>query len=84
MAGGDVLVFEIETDKPANEPALKRFRMPPALKEQRIRYGWVQFAPGGIASGQGVLSVAFATPGNSKLNIDEVAKQVTAAKIKPM
>ena len=84
VAGGDVLVFEIETDKPANEPALKRFRMPPALKEQRIRYGWVQFAPGGIASGQGVLSVGFATAGSSKLSVDDVVKQMPAAKIKPM
>jgi hypothetical protein len=38
VAGGDVLWFEVETDKPAIEPALKRFRMPPALKHQRIRY----------------------------------------------
>lgn len=84
VAGGDVLLFEVETDKPANEPAMKRFRMPAALKDQRIRYGWAQFAPGGIASGQGVLSVAFATPGNSGLTIDDVAKQLSAARIKPL
>jgi len=49
-----------------------------------LRYGWVQFAPGGIASGQGVLSTAFATPANSNLTIDDVAKQLAAAKIKPL
>ncbi len=57
VTGGDVLLFEVETDKPSNEAALKRFRMPASLKDQRIRYGWIQFAPGGIASGQGVLSL---------------------------
>ena len=84
VAGGDVLLFQLETDKPANDAALKRFRMPAEFKGQCIRYGWVQFAPGGIASGQGVLSVGFAVPANSSLNIDEVAKQVSAAKIKTL
>jgi hypothetical protein len=84
VAGGDALLFEVETDKPSNDAALKRFRMPATLKDQRIRYGWVQFAPGGIASGQGVLSVGFAVPANSSLSIDEVATQVSAAKIKTL
>ena len=84
MTGGDVLLFEVETDKPSNDAALKRFRMPANFKDQRIRYGWVQFAPGGIASGQGVLSLGFAVPANSDLSIDEVAKQVSAAKIKTL
>lgn len=84
MSGGDVLLFEVETDKPSNDAALKRFRMPASFRDQRIRYGWVQFAPGGIASGQGVLSLGFAVPANSDLSIDEVAKQVSAAKIKTL
>lgn len=84
VAGGDVLLFEVETDKPANDAALKRFHMPAGLKDQRVRYGWVQFAPGGIASGAGVLSVEFAVPANSNLSIDEVAKQTSAAKIKTL
>jgi len=84
LAGGDVLLFEVETDRPPNDAALKRFHMPAGFKDQRLRYGWVQFAPGGIASGQGVLSTAFATPANSNLTIDDVAKQLAAAKIKPL
>ena len=84
VTGGDVLLFEVETDRPPGEAALKRFHMPPGLKDQKVRYGWVQFAPGGIASGQGVLSAAFATAANSSLTIDDVAKQVTEAKIKPL
>ena len=84
VTGGDVLLFEVETDRPAGEAALKRFHMPAGLKDQKVRYGWVQFAPGGIASGQGVLSAAFATAANSSLTIDNVAKQVTEAKIKPL
>ena len=82
VTGGDVLLFEVETEKPAGEPALKRFRMPAGFKDQKLRYGWVQFAPGGIASAQGVLSVAYAVAANSGLTIDEVAKQVSEAKIK--
>jgi hypothetical protein len=84
VTGGDVLLFEVETDRPAGEAALKRFHMPAGLKDQKVRYGWVQFAPGGIASGQGVLSAAFATAANSSLTIDDVAKQVSEAKIKPL
>jgi hypothetical protein len=84
LTGGDVLLFEIETDKPSNDAALKRFRMPAGFKDQRIRYGWVQFAPGGISSGQGVLSLGFAVPVNSDLSIDEVAKRVSTAKIKTL
>ena len=84
VVGGDALLFEVESDKPATEVVLKRFHMPASFKDQRVRYGWVQFAPGGIASGQGVLSVAFATPANSSLNIEEVLKQTSAAKIKPL
>jgi len=84
VSGGDILLFEVETDRPASEAALRRFHMPAGLKDQKVRYGWVQFAPGGIASGQGVLSVAFATPANSNLAIDDVAKQVAVAKIKPL
>ena len=84
VTGGDVLMFEVETDRPAGEAALKRFHMPSGLKDQKVRYGWVQFAPGGIASGQGVLSAAFAVAANSNLTIDDVAKQVAEAKIKPL
>jgi hypothetical protein len=84
VVGGDALLFEVESDKPATEAVLKHFRMPASFKDQRVRYGWVQFAPGGIASGQGVLSVTFATPANSSLNIEEVLKQTSAAKIKPL
>ena len=84
VVGGDALLFEVESEKPAAEGVLRHFHMPTAFKDQRVRYGWVQFAPGGIASGEGVLSVSFATAANSSLNIDEVLKQVSAAKINPL
>ncbi len=84
VSGGDVLLFEVVTDKPGTEAAMKRFHMPASFKDQRIRYGWVQFVPGGIASGNTVLSVAFAVPANSSLTIDEIAKQASAARIKSL
>ena len=84
VTGGDALLFEVESERLASEAVIKHFHMPSAYKDQRIRFGWVQFAPGGIASGQGVLSVAFAAAANSTLNIDEVVKHVSAAKIKPL
>ena len=84
VQGGDLLVFEVETDRPANEAAMKRFHMPAGLKDQKLRYGWVQFAPGGIASGQGVLSVAFAAPVTSGLTAGMVAEAISSATIKPL
>ena len=84
VPGGAVLLFEVETQKPVNDAVLKRFHMPASFKDQKLRYGWVQFAPGGIAAGQGVLSVGYAVAASSPLTIDEVAKQVAAAKIKQL
>jgi len=74
----------VESEKPAAEAALRRFHMPAAYKDQHVRFGWVQFAPGGIASGQGVLSVAFATAAGSSLTTEEVLSRVTSAKVKPL
>ena len=83
-SGGDALVLEAETEHTPVEAALKRFKMPPALKDQKLRYGWVQFAPGGIAAAQGVLSVSFAVPANSPLTADMLLQQLATAKFKPM
>jgi len=74
----------VESEKPAAEAALRRFHMPAAYKDQHVRFEWVQFAPGGIASGQGVLSVAFATAAGSSLTTEEVLSRVTSAKVKPL
>jgi len=84
VQGGDLLLFEVETERPASDAALKKFHMPASYKDQRLRYGWIQFAPGGITSGQGVLAVGFAAGVNSGLTIDDVAKQVSSAKVKTL
>ena len=84
VAGGEALVLEVETDRPANEQALKRFHMPAGMKDQRLRFVWVQYSPGGIASGQGVLSVVAASAANSGLTSDELLGEITSAKLKPM
>ena len=84
ISGGDVLLFEVETERLANDAAIKRFHMPGGLRDQRLRYGWIQFAPGGIASGQGVLSIGIAVPANSTLSVEEVVKQLSAAKMKQL
>jgi hypothetical protein len=39
VKGGDVLLFEVETDEPATDAVLKRFHMPPTYKDQHVRYG---------------------------------------------
>lgn len=84
VRGGDALLLEAETERPASDAALKRFKMPVSLKDQKIRFGWVQFAPGGVGAGQGVLSVAFAAPANSPLTSDDLLQQIASAQLKPM
>lgn len=83
VPGGEAILLEIETEHGAPDAALKRFHMPAAMKDQKIRYAWVQFMPGGAGSQQGVLSVAMATPANSGLTADELLKEITSAKLKP-
>ena len=84
IKGGDALVLETTTERSATDGVLKRMKMPAALKDQKIRFGWVQFAPGGVAAGQGVLSIAFATPANSPVSTDELLRQLASAQLKPM
>lgn len=84
VPGGEALVLELETDRPANDQALKRFHMPAGMKDQRVRFSWIQYSPGGIASGQGVLSVVAATAANSGLTSEELLTQISSAKLKPM
>ena len=73
---GDALIFEAETEKGAPEAAVRHFKLPSSVKDQRLRYGWIQFSPGGIAGSENVVSVAFATPVNSSFNVDTVLESV--------
>lgn len=82
LKGGEVLIFESETERPANDPALKKFRMPGSMKDQKIHFTWIQYSPGGVGTGQGVLSLVAAAPANSGLNSDELMKQLTSATLK--
>ena len=83
VPSGDVLLFEAETDKTPVDAAIKRFKMPPSLKEQRLRYGWIQFSPGGITSSESIISVAFATPVNSGFDSKAVLDQLVQNYKKP-
>lgn len=83
VAGADVLLFEAETDRPTIDAAMKRFKMPGSLKDQRLRYGWIQFSPGGITSSESIISVAFATPVNSGIDVSGVLDQLAANYKKP-
>lgn len=58
---GEALVFELETEKPAIERAVKRFKMPLSIKGQRIRYGLVFYADQGFAA-EPPIRIVFATP----------------------
>jgi hypothetical protein len=73
---GDALLFEAETERPAPEVAIRRFKLPAAIKDQRLRYGWIQFSPGGMASGESIISVGFATPVNSGIDVNTVLEQL--------
>jgi hypothetical protein len=73
---GDALLFEAETEKGAPDAAIKRFKLPAGIKDQRLRYGWVQFSPGGITSSESIISLAFATPVNSGVDVNVVLEQL--------
>ncbi len=70
--GGEALLFELETEQPAVKKAVKRFRMPPTLKNQQIRFGWIEYSPEGFTAAKPSLSIVFATPLNSGLDCDAV------------
>jgi hypothetical protein len=79
MAGrGDALVFEAETERAAPEAAIKRFKLPPSIRDQRLRYGWIQFSPGGVTSSESIISLSFATPVNSTFDVNTVLAQMVA------
>jgi hypothetical protein len=84
LPGGEALLLELETDHPPSDAALKRFHMPSGMKDQKVRFSWIQYAPGGITAAQGVLSVIAATGANSDLTSDELLTQIGSAKLKPM
>jgi hypothetical protein len=73
---GDALLFEAQTERPAPEAAIRRFKLPTSLKDQCLRYGWIQFSPAGIAGGENIISVAFATPVNSGIDVNMVLEQL--------
>jgi len=73
---GDALLFEAETEKGAPDAAIKRFKLPPSIKDQRLRYGWIQYSPGGITSSESIISLAFATPVNSGIDVNTVLDQL--------
>lgn len=84
LPGGEALLLELETDRPASDAALKRFHMPAGMKDQKVRFSWIQYAPGGIAAAQGVLSVVTAGGANSELTSDQLLAEIGSAKLKPM
>jgi hypothetical protein len=73
---GDALVFEAETEKGAPDAAIKRFKLPASIKDQRLRYGWIQYSPGGVLSSESIISVGFATPVNSGVDVNVVLEQL--------
>lgn len=75
-SNGDALLFEAETEKAAPEIAIKRFKLPASVKDQRLRYGWIQFSPGGMTSSESIISLAFATPVNSGFDVNTVLEQL--------
>jgi hypothetical protein len=73
---GDALLFEAETEHGAPDAAIKHFKLPATIKDQRLRYGWVQFSPGGLTSSESIISLAFAAPVNSGFDVNLVLEQL--------
>jgi hypothetical protein len=73
---GDALLFEAETEKVAPEFVIKHFKLPPTLKDQKLRYGWIQFSPGGLNSSEAIISLAFATPVNSGFDVNTLLDEM--------
>ena len=81
---GDALLFEALTEHPAPEAAIRRFKLPPSLRDQNLRYGWIQFSPGGLTSSESIISIGFATPVNSGIDVKAVLAEMvknTSAKV---
>jgi len=75
-AKGEALVFEMESEKPATDHAVKSFQMPDSIKDQRIRYSLVMYAPAGFAAGPPI-SILVATPVSSSLDCDAILKALS-------
>ncbi|MBI3063864.1 MAG: hypothetical protein HYY82_02890, partial [Deltaproteobacteria bacterium] len=73
---GEALVLEMETEKPAIDHAVKRFKMPESIKDQRIRYSLVIYAPAGFVAGPPI-SILVATPVSSSLDCDAILQALT-------
>jgi hypothetical protein len=76
-----LLLFEVESAKPATDAAMKRFHITAALKDQHVRSGWVQFAPGGIAIGPGCAVGRLSHSSDFESTIEEVLNQVASLQI---
>jgi hypothetical protein len=66
----------MEIEKPAIDHATKRFQMPDSIKDQRIRYSLVIYAPAGSAEGPPI-SILVAQPVSSSLDRDAILKALS-------
>lgn len=73
---GDALLFEAETEKTPPEFVIKKFKLPSSLKDQKLRYGWIQYSPGGMSSSEPIISLAFATPVSSGMDVNTVLAEM--------
>ena len=78
VAKGDALVYEMETEKAAIDRAVERFGMPESLKNQRIRYSLVLYAPTGFAAGTPV-AIVVAAPVSSSLDCNLLVEALRQA-----
>jgi len=77
---GEILLFELETVDSPPDKAIERFQMPPALRGQRIRYGWVVYAPQGFPTTEPVLNLVFATAANSGVDCNLLSSLLSQRK----
>lgn len=80
IGGQDFLLFELETVDSSAEKAAERFQMPPSIKGQRLRYGWIAYAAEGLTVGKPVINLVFATVITSGLDCKSLSSVVAHAK----
>jgi hypothetical protein len=81
---GEAILAELETDQPVEKKVAEKFKMPPGVGGQRVRYIYVNYAPEGFRGSGTAIVVVVAAPTNANFTADAIlhtmVSSVTKAK----